>query len=760
MTDTKPTLTSIAELASKFINQTNRHIFLTGKAGTGKTTFLHHIMSHTHKKAVVVAPTGIAAINAGGVTIHSLFQLPFGTFLPQNIFLSDNMMEGRINTPESFIRNLKMQDRKRRLLREIELLIIDEVSMLRADLLDALNTVMQHITKKRVPFGGVQILFIGDMLQLSPVVKDHEWDLLKSYYDSIYFFDALALRENPPIYLELDKIYRQSDQEFIDILNNLRNNTVTSKDIEILNRHYDPDFQPVSNQNIITLTTHNKRADSINLQSLEELRGKTHNYEAIIEDEFSEFNYPVERVISLKVNAQIMFIKNDTAEEKRFFNGKLATIINLSEDEIEAEFEGGKETIKIEKHTWDNIRYRLNETTNEIEEEVLGSYTQYPIKLAWAITVHKSQGLTFEKAVVDIGRAFAPGQVYVALSRLKSLSGLILLSYINENSISIDEKITAFGEKKESAASLQKIVEEESLNYLEEYVLKSFDFMGLYYAVRNHAEEYAKDELVNDAIFESFTSLLKNNIYGMSQHAEKFVKQLKHLFALKEMSYMSTLLDRVKSAKEYFLPLLQENSTLVLKQIAENKNNKKKKTYIKDLQVVDAAIYKQIEQIKKSEAILFHTIENKEFTKADADFALNHNVRNEHIKTTIGEVKMTIHTVKSPKVDAEKKEKKTDTKKISFELFNAGKSIEEIAAERHLALTTIEGHLAYYVGLGSIDVLQFISETKLHQALEVIEKNPNLFLSDLMPLLPAGFNYKELKMAVAHFKFKSDMKSV
>lgn len=757
-TETKPTLTTIAALASKFINQTNRHIFLTGKAGTGKTTFLRYIIDHTHKKAVVVAPTGIAAINAGGVTIHSLFQLPFGTFLPQNIYLNESLMESRVNTPESFIKNLKMQDRKRRLLREIELLIIDEVSMLRADLLDALDTVLQHVRRKRIPFGGVQILFIGDMLQLSPVVKDNEWDLLKSSYDSIYFFDALALKGNPPVYLELDKIYRQSDQEFIDILNNLRNNTVTKEDIEVLNSYYDPDFQPISNQNIITLTTHNNRADSINQQSLEELRGKMYQYEAVIEGEFPAYNYPVENCISLKKNAQIMFIKNDTAEEKRFFNGKLATIISLSDDEIEAEFEGGKETIKIEKHKWENIRYVLNDTTNEIEEEILGSYTQYPIKLAWAITIHKSQGLTFEKAVIDIGRAFAPGQVYVALSRLKSLKGLVLMSAIQESSITIDEKITAFGKQQTSPDSLEMMVQDESLRYLEEYILMSFDFSTLLYLIKQHAEDYAKDEQVNDAIFVSFTHSLRNQIFELSQHAGKFIKQLHKLFGEKERLYLFAIAGRVKAAKEYFLPLLQHHSNIVLAQVAANKNNKKKKTYVRDLQLIDAAIYKQMELIKKAEALLLSHLENKEFTKLDADKALNHLQRTEQIYTTIGNMQVTTYSAKNIGQDESKKEKKPDTKKVSLDLYQSGKSMEEISKERGLSMTTIEGHLAHFVGTGDIDALLFIQEDRLKAASTIVDQNPRLSLSELMPLLPKGYSYGELKMAIAYVKFKESAK--
>lgn len=317
MSETNP-----AELAAKFINYTSRHIFLTGKAGTGKTTFLRNLIQLTHKKAVIVAPTGIAAINAAGVTIHSLFQLPFGTYLPKQPAVGDSHFNQQYNTPRSIVKHLQMNSIKCRIFMDLELLIIDEVSMLRADLLDAIDMVLRYVRKNNANFGGVQVLFIGDLHQLPPVVKSNEWQLLGEFYQSAYFFDALALQQNPPVYIELEKVYRQSDDVFISLLNNLRNNTVSEQDVALLKKYYREDFKPAADQKYITLTTHNQRADTLNRQSLDALKAASHFYKSEVENEFSESAYPAEHSLELKLGAQVMFIKNDPTPEKRYFNGK------------------------------------------------------------------------------------------------------------------------------------------------------------------------------------------------------------------------------------------------------------------------------------------------------------------------------------------------------------------------------------------------------------------------------------------------------
>ncbi len=486
---------SDAAIASKIINQTNRHLFLTGKAGTGKTTFLKYISEYTHKNSIVAAPTGIAAINAGGVTLHSLFQLPFGSFIPSNDRLKEYNITTQINTPQSLIRDLKMNSSKRKMLRELELLIIDEVSMVRADLLDAIDVVLRHIKRqKNRSFGGVQLLLIGDLLQLPPVVKEDEWNYLNPYYPGIYFFNAKALQQNKPLHIELNKIYRQSDKIFISLLNNLRDNSPSKEDIELLNKHYKPSFKPNRDDGYIFLTTHNRKADEINGQSLKELPGKSFNYDAEIDGDFNEYLFPVEFKLELKKGTQVMFIKNDYSGEQRYFNGKIGVISYLSSGRIEVSFNDGTPPAVVEHYTWENKKYSLNKDTNTIDENIKGTFSHYPIKLAWAITVHKSQGLTFKKAIIDVSRAFAPGQIYVALSRLISLDGLVLTGRIPLSGLEQDGALTGFLKGKETRDVLEKVLKEETPHFVADTVFKAFDFKPLCNSVKYHAEGYTKDE--------------------------------------------------------------------------------------------------------------------------------------------------------------------------------------------------------------------------------------------------------------------------
>jgi len=440
-------ITNDARQVLQFINQTQRSVFLTGKAGTGKTTLLRQIIQTTHKNTVVVAPTGIAALNAGGVTIHSMFQLPFSGFIPEYIPSSSISDYQKFETKNTLVKHLRMSGQKKSVMLNMELLIIDEVSMLRADLLDAIDFTLRKIRRKDFPFGGVQVLFIGDLLQLPPVVKNEEWRVLRNYYRGIFFFNAKVIQESPPLYIELTKIFRQSDERFISVLNNLRNNMISSQDMMILNDFVNPKFDIKSNKGYITLTTHNAKADEINAASLDEIKEKCFRFKPEIVGDFPEKIYPVEEILQLKVGAQIMFIKNDLSPEKNYFNGKMGFVKSLSECEIIIHFPEENKIIEVEKYEWKNIRYSVNENTKEIDEEVLGSFVHFPIKLAWAITVHKSQGLTFEKAVLDVSQVFLPGQAYVALSRLRSLDGLILLKPIQMNGISNDQEVMQYAEK-------------------------------------------------------------------------------------------------------------------------------------------------------------------------------------------------------------------------------------------------------------------------------------------------------------------------
>ena len=437
-----------ANYVLQFINQTNKSVFLTGKAGTGKTTLLKEIIKSTHKNTVVVAPTGIAALNAGGVTIHSMFQLPFGGFIPANSEAAPFSDSLKFETKDTLRRHFRMSAIKRQVIQNMELLIIDEVSMLRSDLMDAIDFMLQSVRKKRTPFGGVQLLFIGDLLQLPPVIRDEEWRTLRQYYKGKFFFHSHVIQNNPPLYIELSKIFRQSDATFIELLNNLRNNKITNENISFLNQFVNPNFDLKANKGYITLTTHNAKADSINLQSIADLNGNATKYQAKITGDFPDKIFPLEEILELKIGAQIMFIKNDLSPEKNYFNGKMGIVKSISKDEIWINFPEENKSIEVERYEWQNIRYFVNENTKEIEEEVLGTFVHYPIKLAWAITVHKSQGLTFDKAALDVSQVFAPGQAYVALSRLRSLNGLVLLTPLRMNGISNDDDVMDYASNK------------------------------------------------------------------------------------------------------------------------------------------------------------------------------------------------------------------------------------------------------------------------------------------------------------------------
>ena len=472
------------QLAADLINQSSRNIFLTGKAGTGKTTFLKHIRQTCLKQMAVVAPTGVAAINARGVTIHSFFQLPISPFVPDaegQPFAMEHegyvRNEGPVNKHDLLSR-LRLNREKLRVLQELELLIIDEISMVRSDTLDAIDTVLRHVRRKPLDrFGGVQVLFIGDMYQLPPVIKDQEWRLLSPHYNSPYFFDSKVIQEQPPVYIEFEKIYRQSEESFIRVLNQVRNNQLDEAGKAILESRFNPEFNRHEQDGYIVLTTHNERVRDINSFELNNLVGKLHTYRAEIKDDFPENAFPADEVLNLKVGAQVMFLKNDSSENgKRFFNGRIGTATRLEKDFIMVKCEGDIDEIEVRTEVWENIRYTFDETTRKMKEEVLGSFIQFPLRLAWAITIHKSQGLTFEKAIIDAGEAFAAGQVYVALSRCTSLNGMVLKSRIRPHSLTIDRRIVRFSQQCASSQDLNNELVQARKHYHERLLISAFDF--------------------------------------------------------------------------------------------------------------------------------------------------------------------------------------------------------------------------------------------------------------------------------------------
>jgi uncharacterized protein YpbB len=698
-------------LASDLVKNTNISLFLTGKAGTGKTTFLKHIQNTSIKKMVIVAPTGVAAINAGGVTMHSFFQLPF---LP---FVKDaNHGFGQIECVNRYthFKNVKFNKEKIELLNELDLLIIDEVSMLRADMLDCIDETLKYYRRNQIPFGGVQLLFIGDMFQLPPVTSDNEWSLLSKYYKSPFFFSSEAYQQLNPAHIELSKIYRQKEEKFINLLNNIRHNNMDEYDFELLQERFDPDAARYQD-GLITLTTHNRTADSINQQKLAELEQESIVFEGEINGDFNEKSLPAEKSLELKEGAQIMFIKNDI--EKKYFNGKLAKIKSIARDEIIVEFESGNQ-LKIEKEVWKNIRYNLNRDENVIEEEEIGSFKQFPIRLAWAITIHKSQGLTFDRLAIDAGASFAAGQVYVALSRCRTFDGLTLLSRIYQNSILSDERIVNFSIKKSNEQALMDGLEAAKFEYSLSQLYKTFD-------LRKVVQEYAQFEAYTatkqipekEETLQHLSAIIRN----LNEHrivADKFKIRIEEL--IKQNPIDNDLIsERVKSAKMYFSVKLLDDAYKPLQSIETNlKLKAKTKQFITNLQKVKSFIIKRINDIETA---------------------------------TLGSFDIAIKSIEKPNDIIESNQSKTvkiNSKEESFKLYKEGKNIEEIATIRAMAVSTIGGHLAHYVDLGELDALDFVSQETIDQVQELLKNGKERF-GELKAELPPEVTFDQIRMAVA-----------
>ena len=478
----------VFDLAFGFVTETSENIFLTGKAGTGKTTFLKYLKSNCAKNIIVAAPTGVAAINAGGVTLHSLFQLPFHPFLPTR------------NHKEDMLGKLKFNKQRQQMLRKMELLVIDEVSMVRADVMDAIDTILRSVRRNHhTPFGGVQLLFIGDLFQLPPVAQAQEWAILQEYYATPFFFDSMAIKEQMPLLIELNTIYRQKQDSFVRLLNKVRSNSMHEDDFEDLHARYIPGFRPSLSENFITLTSHNKQADQINKDELQRLYSSSYTFKAEILGDFPEHIYPAESDLILKEGCQVMFLKNDPIQ-KRYFNGKIGIIKSLDQENIIVECDGKE--ITVSKETWDNTRYTLNRNDGKIEQENLGSFIQFPLRLAWAITIHKSQGLTFEKVMIDAGSAFSSGQVYVALSRCTHLEGIVLLSkippsalYSNDLVIKGQQDLTHRGSLAERFQGARQVFTHQLLESIFSFREISVSLSRLDHLLKEHHEKFNNEAL-------------------------------------------------------------------------------------------------------------------------------------------------------------------------------------------------------------------------------------------------------------------------
>lgn len=717
----------IAQLAASYVNTTNKHIFLTGKAGTGKTTFLREIVGSTYKNCVVAAPTGIAAINAGGVTLHSLLQLPFGAYIPEDRPFQDFNLQ--INTPSSLGRGQRFNSQKRKLIQELDLMIIDEVSMLRADLLDCIDQTLRRLRRKRhLPFGGLQILFIGDLLQLPPVVKEDEWTLLSKYYSTPYFFDSQVLKENQPIRIELSKIYRQSDEKFIDLLNRLRHNEQNEYDYEALNQYYEEGVEEMERPGYINLTTHNKKADAINQHRLDQLPGLERKFIAEIDGDFPETMFPTSYALALKEGTQVMFIKNDPTGEQRFFNGKIGEIVSLSEPP-RVRFESGEE-IEVPMYKWENKRYAINKDSNEIEDKYLGGFSQYPLKLAWAVTIHKSQGLTFEKAILDLAGTFAPGQLYVALSRLTSLNGLILSSPLPTNPPSISESLREFNESFESEKELESDLKEAQLEFIRDSVNAALDFENLNRQIGFHIGSFNKAENRSEKQqFLPWTRQLQAAISELTKVARQFHDQANRL--LVPDTDWKFVTERMTKARTYFASEFEKLIENVKDHQKEIAKKKKVKGYTDEVKELLEGIVFQHRAILKATTLTIESAEGRNITK--------NKLRDEGYFTSYLPKKV-------------KKKDKKPTAEISLELYQSGKLPKEIAEYRGLVEGTIIGHLAQYVETGEIEPQHLVTESKLEKIVEGFKKGHERS-GELKEHLGEGFSYTEIKVGMAYIKW-------
>jgi hypothetical protein len=560
------------ELAYNFVEYTNRNIFLTGKAGTGKTTFLHNLKKTSLKRMVVVAPTGVAAINAGGATIHSFFQLPFGPYLSQGVTGS------RIPGPGRQLRHQRFSQDKINLLRSIDLLVIDEISMVRADTLDGIDDVLRRYRDRNKAFGGTQVLMIGDLHQLAPVVKEEDWRILRDFYGSLYFFSSHVLRQVPTINIELKHIYRQSDSEFIALLNTIRENQTGPATLEKLNTRYVPGFQPDDNEGYITLTTHNHTANAINHTQLEELTAKQRQFRAAVKGDFPEYAYPAAETLTLKTGAQVMFVKNDPSRDKLFYNGKIGRVTGFDNDSVFVKCPGDEDTIEVSPAEWKNVSYSLNEQ-NEVEESVAGTFVQYPLKLAWAITIHKSQGLTFERAIIDAAASFAHGQVYVALSRCKSLEGVTLRSPISPNSVKTDGMVVDYSRNMEANIPDTGQLLHSMISFQQSLIYELFDFTEAkirFFALLSLAQHH--DHSLPPSLLENLNSLkdtAERDVYAV---ADSFRKQLTGLFGSNSLPEKDeSIQERLKKASAWFTEKIEEGVYIPVSNLAIDSDNREAK---------------------------------------------------------------------------------------------------------------------------------------------------------------------------------------
>jgi uncharacterized protein YpbB/GTPase SAR1 family protein len=808
------TVNQALELAWNFIEKTDRNIFLTGKAGTGKTTFLHRVKYESLKRLVVVAPTGVAAINAKGVTIHSFFQMPFGPIIPDG---------SQFRQRDGY--KMKFSRKKIDIIRSLDLLIIDEISMVRADLLDAIDQVLRRYKNRDKVFGGVQVLMIGDLQQLAPVVKPNEWDLLKSYYETAYFFSSKSFKDAQAISIELTHIYRQANEDFIRILNEVRTDTLSIKSAEALNKRFQPEFVPKKEDAYITLTTHNSRANKINEIELNKIKSESYKYSAQISGKFSEYAYPTSEELELKVGAQVMFIKNDSSFEKRYFNGKIGTITYLDKKEVIVHCTDDDSTITVTPEIWENVSYTIDPETKAIKEETTGSFAQIPLRLAWAITIHKSQGLTFEKAIIDAGASFAHGQTYVALSRCRTLEGIVLKTKITDRSIINDRRVESFTDEVAKNAPDEEVLNESEKVYQLNLIEELFNYHAFLYPIKRLTSIYYNNKnILKGNFIEPLINLQDKGIVPLLKVGNGFKIQLQQLSeTITNPENDSIIQERIKKGIDYFILQTKEQIQKPLDELTFSTDNKAVKQDIKKMlnQIEEQLAYKlyclqglsdgfsiqkylQIrakailentqkpkkqkeykdttehpelfEQLRELRSIIsqsdsippfqvftqqtlyelceFFPVTTKQLLAINGMGKIRVNKYGEEILDTIKEYVEKYQLTPREVAEKKPKQEKGSSQKESLSLFKNGLNIVEIATQRGLAKTTIEGHLSEFILTGEIAITELLPEKRYLALKKIMEHTDFNGLSDLKNKVGDSYSYGEIRMVAKDFEYR------
>lgn len=656
------------------------------------------------------------------MTIHSFFQVPPAVFLPGSHPAEGNV---RVLTKGSLFKNHHISYNKKEVFREMELLIIDEVSMVRCDLIDLMDTILRYVRKSNQPFGGVQVLFIGDLFQLPPVAQNEEWSLLKRYYQSPFFFHSKAVMEAMPLCIELQKIYRQNELGFIRLLNNVRHNELEEEDLITLNNRFSSEAKKVRDH--IVLTTHNYKADAINKEELDKLPDQVFKFNASIEGDFGDKSFPTDASLLLKKGARIMFIRNDASDDRLYFNGKLAEVTDIDDEKVIVKFLDGEGEFELKKEKWDNIRYTYKEENEKIEEEELGSFTQYPIRLAWAITIHKSQGLTFENVIIDAGESFTPGQVYVALSRCTSYEGLVLSSRISRQQISTDPQVIAYSSQLQHEDRMREMLQLEKEHYAHQVLISLFNFDKIVEVITLWADDLSGRKLPDMMAAFTLSRDLTVKSTELVTVAEKFQKQLEELLAVAKLDKnYSAVYDRTEKAVNYFNQFLRDEIFLKLDaHIQSLKGKSKVKKYLREIKELALVIHRKGEKLRAAslgDRVFYKKVESEPEVVPES-------------------------------VKIKPKKERGNSGLETLELYRKGMDVQAIATQRELAVSTIEGHIATFVKTGEVSIQELVDPDKVETIMKVMQETDEKGFGPVKQKLGDDFSYGEIRAVAYHLEW-------